>query len=223
MYIKKFVFIIVSLFIMINTSCTSSPKTGRTNLYKNFEELSRNEIENTDYKITVLERKTNKTILAIHGGDIDIHTTPISQAIAQDDLNLYLFEGIKKDTNHNLHITSHNFDEPKALALVAKSKQCVSVHGFRSEDNVLCMGGNDPELRTKIIDSLKQENFDFNIQSFCTGIEGINPRNIVNKCADHGVQLEFSTTLRKQLVANPELLNKVAKAVRRAIVPNDEK
>lgn len=220
--------LILSVGVFLFSSCGNDPKhpdltdrenyTQRPDTYKNFEKLSEKEIEGTDYKVSVYDRGVNSTILAIHGGNIDEGTSNIAKAVAKNDLNLYLFEGLKApDEGIKLHITSHRFDEPRALKLVSHSKKCISIHGFRSEENVVCLGGNDKKLMLAIHDFLKSKNFDFKIQSFCKALEGTHAKNIVNKCADAGVQLEFSTVLRKKMITDPELLKKVSGTLREAL------
>jgi phage replication-related protein YjqB (UPF0714/DUF867 family) len=50
-------------------------------------------------------------IIAPHGGKIEKWTSEIATALAGDDYNLYLFEGLKRAKNRDLHITSSRFDE----------------------------------------------------------------------------------------------------------------
>lgn len=185
--------------------------------YLNYADLSAYEQLGKDYQITVIDRKVATTIFAIHGGKIDWGTSIIAQSLAQNDLNLYLFEGMKPSGNIDLHITSHNFDEPQALALASNSDQCLSIHGHKGSQEEICLGGNNSELRSKLLEKLTTKTFPFKVLLFCSGLEGTAPKNIVNRCSNQGVQLEFSSALRQKLLVDQTLLAEVSKSIREAM------
>ncbi len=54
--------------------------------YKNFQELAKNEKGN--FKIEYIDRGSNITIIAPHGGKIESYTTEIAKKIANNTLDL---------------------------------------------------------------------------------------------------------------------------------------
>ena len=97
--------------------------------YPNFAALADATIAGTDYRITVVARPPSTVaIIAPHGGSIERRTSAIARAIAGDDFNLYLFEGLDASGSfEDLHITSHRFDEPACLALIADCDDVIAV------------------------------------------------------------------------------------------------
>jgi phage replication-related protein YjqB (UPF0714/DUF867 family) len=73
-------------------------------------------------------------ILAPHGGGIEHDTSDIALAIAGENFNLYLFEGIKAKGNADLHVTSTRFDEASCLDILSVCDLVVAIHGCRGED-----------------------------------------------------------------------------------------
>jgi len=163
--------------------------------YNNFEALNNFEKINTDYKISISDRGSATTIIAPHGGKIEPKTSYIAAGIARNQFNYYCFEGLKATNNRSLHITSHNFDEPQALQLLARSQTVVAVHACTDEKAVVYPGGRDEGLMEAIVKELKAAAIsvaDPNIK-----YPGINPANICNRGASgRGAQLEISRGLR---------------------------
>jgi phage replication-related protein YjqB (UPF0714/DUF867 family) len=70
--------------------------------------------------------------IAPHGGRIEPGTSEIAALIAGESYNLHRFEGRKPPgQNAVLHITSHHFDEPRALNLARKCRIVLGIHGCR--------------------------------------------------------------------------------------------
>ncbi|WGI73320.1 poly-gamma-glutamate hydrolase family protein [Sinorhizobium meliloti] len=91
--------------------------------YASFYELARTEVLDEDYAIESLDRQSEVIVVAPHGGWIEPGTTEITKAIADGDLSYYVFVGLKPGKRHeDLHVSSERFDEPTALALIAKSQ-----------------------------------------------------------------------------------------------------
>jgi phage replication-related protein YjqB (UPF0714/DUF867 family) len=66
-----------------------------TDLYKNFAELARNEIEGVDYSISFVVRGNGSLLIAApHAGVIEVGTSSISELIAGEDHSLYQFESL---------------------------------------------------------------------------------------------------------------------------------
>lgn len=176
-----------------------------SDLYANFSELQANETYGVDYTISKQEHLTSDiTIFTPHGGGIEVGTSEVVKAVAKDIANQYLFEGLKSSGNGDLHITSTNFDEPQALQLIPSKERAISIHGYSDPDNqVIMMGGLDTSLRDVLKTKFINEGFNVVITDSTTGLQGIEPTNIVNRCSSgKGVQLELSTALRKAFFLN---------------------
>jgi len=163
--------------------------------YNNFKALKNFEKINTDYRITISDRGSSTTIIAPHGGKIEPKTSDIAAAIARDQFNCYCFEGLKAANNRSLHITSHNFDEPQALELLARSQTVVAVHACTDEKVVVYPGGRDEALMRAIVKELEAAGISVANQNI--RYRGVNPDNICNRGATgRGAQLEISRGLR---------------------------
>ena len=182
--------------------------------YSDFKTLAATEILNRDYSIQIQDIGSNITIVAPHGGLIEPRTSLIAELIAGDIYNHYCFEGIKEKNNRNLHITSHRFDEPRALDLICSSDVIITIHACKDKEEIIYMGGRFKELASDIqgvleklnIKILKNENF-----------LGTHPNNICNKGKQKkGVQLEISRGLRddlKKLFSISTAIQEVLKSV----------
>jgi phage replication-related protein YjqB (UPF0714/DUF867 family) len=155
-----------------------------------------------DYTIRTTEGSSNALILAPHGGGIEPGTTEIGCAVAATEHSLYLFEGLKHSYNRTLHITSTNFDEPTALAMLSRSTRTVVIHGFSSRRKVAYIGGRDTLLATALINALNRSNIPA-LRSPTTFFQGEHPRNLCNcNGRSMGVQIEISTGLRQTMFKN---------------------
>lgn len=206
MYIKHIIYLLIITFV----SYAGQDK------YRSYSALKSAEIEGQDYKITTTMANSPISVFAVHGGDIDWGTSAIAKAIAGQNYSIYLFEGLKKSGNLDLHITSHRFDEPRALALATKSQICVSIHGHKNSEPRICLGGNNSNLKKRLASDLYSN--EFKILMDCPGLNAEEPNNIVNRCKKGGVQLEFSAPLRKALLENPNLLERLATAVKKSLI-----
>ncbi len=174
--------------------------------YKNYDELSKNEVQNIDYKITVKDVNSKTTCISIHGGNIEPGTSEIAEAIADGKYNLYKFEGLKNSKNVMLHITSSNFDEKNADKLVAKSKKIISIHGAKGDNPVTYIGGLDKELGKKIAKCLTKKGF--KVAKPHAGIDGTTKNNIVNRgLSKAGCQLEITRAQRQLFFKDGSLKN----------------
>ena len=125
--------------------------TAATDTYTSFAELDVHETHGTDYRVRVIERPgTPAVILAPHGGGIEIGTSQLAARIARGRYSLFLFEGLKPPwQNRGLHITSHRFDHPWCLELVAKNPVTLAMHGCKGESRIY-VGGLDTQLKTHL-------------------------------------------------------------------------
>jgi phage replication-related protein YjqB (UPF0714/DUF867 family) len=133
--------------------------------------------------------------------------------VAASDHNLYLFEGKGADAFEELHITSVNFDEPRALALVASSEKTVTLHGSRIEKPAVYLSARDKKLEGALAAAFHRAG----IPVFTGGhvyLAGENPANICNKNRrGQGVQVELSRGIRQ----DPVLTAKSIRAIREAL------
>ncbi len=177
--------------------------------YHCYRELQRCE---TAFTIELCDRGSPVTILAPHGGRIEPHTTDIARLIAGDDFNYYSFNGLKEGCNRILHITSHRFDEQRALALAQRSETVIVVHGCTRKEKLVFLGGLDNRLKQRIGANLERERIPHvhSVKRF----SGIHTDNICNRgITGKGVQLEISRPLRD----DPKAWSAIARGVRAAI------
>lgn len=162
-----------------------------------FTELERNEKRGRDFVITTVRRATsNCLVLAPHGGGIERGTSDIARAIAGENFNLYLFEGVKPAGNEGLHITSSRFDEPSCLDILSSCDLVVAVHGCKGETERVLLGGLHRTLMSEISDSL--QNRGIHVESSGHPFPATDPMNICNRGRSReGVQLELSSALRR--------------------------
>jgi phage replication-related protein YjqB (UPF0714/DUF867 family) len=183
--------------------------------YHSYGELAEHEAKGIDFKITMFRRPFSAVaVIAPHGGKIESRTSEIARAIAGDDFNLYLFEGIKKRGNYAaLHITSRRFDEPSCLELLSTCSFVIAIHGCVGRDERVLLGGLDHLLKDKVAIELRQAGV--NVQNDGHNFQATDPNNICNRGqSNRGVQLEFTRALRRS--ANAQ---RVAEAVRAALLP----
>jgi len=167
-------------------------------IYHNFMELEVNEKIDVDYRISIDDVESPITIIAPHGGKIEPRTSEIAVGIARSQFNHYCFEGIKDRNNRRLHITSHNFDEPRALSLLSRSQAVVAIHACKESRALVYPGGRDQKLMGAIAKELKRAGIAVAERNL--KYQGSNPYNICNRGASgQGAQLEISRGLRDNL------------------------
>jgi phage replication-related protein YjqB (UPF0714/DUF867 family) len=185
--------------------------------YKNFDELTQQEVEGKDYQISARSRDERVLVMAPHGGKIEPATSMIAEAIAGENYSYYSFDGLKSEGNSALHIESHLFDEPRALQAVKKADVVITVHGqLNHQKGFIMVGGLHVDLRSEIRRRLEADGFQTRTPP--EGLQGIDPENICNRGRlKGGVQLEVSRKERDLLKADKERLERFASAVRQAI------
>lgn len=189
-------------------------KVKSDDLYLSFEELSENE---TLYGINSANKSSNVSVIAIHGGGIEVGSDELAFRLSElGNYNYYAFLGNKPTgQNSTLHITSANFDEPIALNIVTNSDIVISIHGFNSTDKFTYLGGLDIALGNLIKQSLEASGFTVSTGAY----PGIENTNICNRGKlNKGVQLELSTALRSEMLSNATVLNRYAQAIKDVIM-----
>jgi phage replication-related protein YjqB (UPF0714/DUF867 family) len=178
--------------------------------YANFSALACSEASDAWNVLTVDRPGSGVLIIAPHGGGIEPGTSELARMIAGEDYSLYCFEGLKERGNRDLHITSHNFDEPRALELAARSSFVVAIHGCLGTDAIY-LGGRDSALIDLLTHSLQRAR----LPVFASDhrYPARHPNNICNRgTRGIGAQLEITRDLRCQ-----QTIPSVAEAVRSAI------
>ena len=180
-------------------------------------------IEGTDYTVTISNTGSPVTILSIHGGAIELHTTEISAALANlYGWNRYDFKahGTARclgglSNVQRLHITATHFDDPRAVLLVNVPK-AVAIHGYADSRGyargVICVGGANASARSTFISQVNSNASSWGAYSLtpidapsagngaCGDLPGTSSANIVNRTSSGGgLQLELSKGLRTDL------------------------
>lgn len=134
---------------------------------------------------------------APHGGGIEPGTSEIARAIAEEDFDLYLFEGILPDHNYTrLHVTSHNFDEPRCLEIISICDIVLAIHGCDDSYSQVLLGGRDANLKAAIARALELASIDCLLEGH--PFQGRGLQNICNRGrSGRGVQIELPRKLRR--------------------------
>ena len=184
--------------------------------FKTFAELAQKTRENRDWRVISCDRQSSTLVAAPHAGRAEPHTGKIAKAIAGTTHSLYVFETLKS----GLHITSHKFDEPRAVAQASRHSRVVTIHGcnnMRSATADVFVGGLDIALRDGVICELREVGFVVLVDRWTRGTAC---DNICNRGSSGcGVQLEVSRRLRNHLgnVHNTTLRDSFSTAIQRAI------
>lgn len=184
--------------------------------YSSYAHLLEEETEGTDFTIHSLNRSDSGVIIiAPHGGKIEPGTDVIAREVAKNEFSFYTFNGIKTSNDRDLHITSHNFNEPKCLDLLRRHATVIAVHGCTGEGDAAFLEGRDQAIKKIIHDELNQ----IGIKSFLDGHDysGEDLRNICNRgTTGAGVQIELTISLRTTNKADL-VVNAVRNAISRII------
>ena len=181
--------------------------------YSSFDELKKSEALDKDYQLYICDAGSRVTIIAPHGGKIEPRTSDLAKRIARENYNCYCFEGLKKKDNAGLHITSHCFDEPRAIELVSNSEVVVALHACTGNAGLVHIGGLNHKLGSMIAEQLQDRGIA--VSNDHPRFQGSNPDNICNRGATGmGVQLEVTRDLRDDL----KKVEMISEAVRSALL-----
>ena len=173
--------------------------------YSSFSDLKRDKEEGVHYRIRLIDRSSKVVVMAPHGGKIEPYTTELAELVAGQDLSFYSFLGCQPDSNHHeLHVESHLYDEPAAVALVSAAQTVLAFHGEKTRDEqFLMVGGLHEELRDSV--STVASDCGIECRAPSAGLHGTHPDNICNRGRlGAGVQLEASRGLRDLLKADEQ-------------------
>lgn len=167
--------------------------------YRSYDQLASAEAEGVAYTVVTREQSADTVIVAPHGGNIEPGTTELALAIAGTEFSCYSFVGLKPEKNSGLHITSTRFDEPRCLAMISRARRVITLHGERSQAQVLYTGGRDAQLIGQYEESLRAQGFEV-AEHDNPLLQGTSARNICNQgTTGAGVQLELGRGLRAAL------------------------
>jgi phage replication-related protein YjqB (UPF0714/DUF867 family) len=164
--------------------------------YRSFSDLAGQEIEGRDYQVRTRVRPQSPVlVIAPHGGSIEGGTSELAELIAGDTHNLFSFEGLRPwHGDRDLHITSHRFDHPAVLEMLARCPVAVAVHGCRGERQIH-VGGLDLDLRDLLASTLNESGFAASTEGH--RFPGTHPMNVCNRTTrGRGAQLELTVDLR---------------------------
>lgn len=180
--------------------------------YRSYSELSRSCTEGVDFRVFTLPRSHADILVAApHGGAIEPGTSELATLVAGAEHSLYLFEGLRCAANGELHITSSQFDEPRALDMALKVRTVLTIHGCRDLGPVAYLGGIDRDLRDRVATELRA--IGIFTQSAGHRFRAESRTNICNRGAlGAGVQIELSPGLR-----DPIRMPELAYAIRSAL------
>jgi phage replication-related protein YjqB (UPF0714/DUF867 family) len=177
--------------------CMGHFKEMDASTYTGFADLERHCRRGRDFEIHVTRRPASAVaVVAPHAGRIEQGTSAIARAIAGESFNLYLMEGIRRWRNYQaLHLTSHLFDEPQCLALIADCPVVLTVHGCKGKQDKVALGGLNDDLRQRLTSSFLRAGIP--VMPEPHRFPATHPRNICNRGqSGKGVQLEISGSLR---------------------------
>jgi phage replication-related protein YjqB (UPF0714/DUF867 family) len=167
--------------------------------YRGFGDLASAHTEGIDYAVSVRYPQSSPVaIIAPHGGRIEGGTSAVARLIAGVEHGLYLFEGLRTDGDNfaRLHLTSHCFDEPRCLDLIARCDTVIAVHGYASQGADVLLGGRDERLKRELAPALAAQGL--SVRTDGHKYPGLDPRNICNRGrSGQGVQVELSAGLRR--------------------------
>jgi phage replication-related protein YjqB (UPF0714/DUF867 family) len=167
--------------------------------YRSFTELVRHEREGEDFLIRTREGTSGVVVVAPHGGKIEPGTMEIADAVAGVAHSFYAFEGRRSRPSWHLHVTSNNFDEPRALAIVTRHERVLTVHGCKGNHEAVYLGGLDQDLMEEMGNAFGRHGF-WAGPSPSPTLQGKGRRNICNRgSTGRGVQLEITRGLREQM------------------------
>jgi phage replication-related protein YjqB (UPF0714/DUF867 family) len=186
--------------------------------YLNFLQLSACEKEGEDYEIESVFRDSSVAVIAPHGGRIEPFTTELAEMIAGNRFSFYTFKGLKPHGNTTLHITSHRFDEPRALKLVNRCQTIVAIHGQKHlQDAFIMVGGKDIGLLSHVTSAFRLSGF--KLRPPDKRLLALHKKNICNRGkSKQGIQIELSRGLRRLLKSNPESCDAFLKGIRSVLL-----
>ncbi|MEW9514252.1 poly-gamma-glutamate hydrolase family protein [Streptomyces bacillaris] len=161
------------------------------------------------------------TVMALHGGGIEMGTSELCLAIAgyhpatlaplQDSHGVHdywMFEGLRTSGNRDLHVTAKNCDDHVALSMAFGSLNVLSLHGCTSAQagtvpQAVVVGGLNTRFKTLLKAEFDAVGIAWRDGNETPDLAGVNPNNPVNRTMlSKGGQLELTTELRAAMFTN---------------------
>lgn len=159
--------------------------------YPNLSALKRDLVKNKHYRTKVVDKGTDITVIAPHGGFIEPGSSYIARAVAGSQLNLYDFQGLRRRKAQELHVTSTRFRDRRLNDLLLHTRVALSIHSMGEVGpGEIWIGGLNLELKQRVCHELSRAGFVVNGDS--PRYRGVHPANIVNLASERGVQIELS-------------------------------
>ncbi|WP_267241352.1 poly-gamma-glutamate hydrolase family protein [Streptomyces sp. PR69] len=154
------------------------------------------------------------TIMALHGGSIEIGTSELCLGIAgyrPDSLtplqdghgvhDYWMFEGLKNGGNSVLHVTSTHNDDHVAVSMAASSLNVLSLHGCSTASagasGVVVVGGRNERFKTLLKREFSAAGIGWRDGSEVPHLAGVSTANLCNRTMlGKGAQLEITSDLR---------------------------
>ncbi|OII62392.1 phage replication protein [Streptomyces sp. CC53] len=169
-----------------------------------------------DHSYTERYPYNRTTILAMHGGGIEMGTSelclgiagyhPATLAPAADGLgahDYWMFEGLRSSNNRELHVTAKNNDDHVCQSMVRSSLNVLSLHGCTSaqagtsDPQAVVVGGLNERFKTLLKTEFGAVGIAWRDGDELPDLAGVNPRNPCNlTMLGKGGQLELTTELR---------------------------
>lgn len=166
--------------------------------YGSFAELAADTREGADWRVVARPGTSGVLVLAPHGGGIEPGTSELARAVAGEDHALYLFEGLRRDDNAALHVTSTRFDEPRVAPLLSEATRVLALHGCTGREAFAYVGGGDETLVRRVSEALTSAGV--TVRPAPASLAGDDARNVCNRGrTGRGVQVELTRALRATL------------------------
>jgi phage replication-related protein YjqB (UPF0714/DUF867 family) len=183
------------------------------------------------------DKKGKVGILAVHGGRLDSGTEQITNYVHQNTpASMYVMSSrrgpVKK---HRVASTKIAHTHSKRLRdIVGHSKYNISIHGHSKpgQEKTVYVGGENAAMRKKVAARLKQYlpneyRIEYDVSKMPRNIRGTG-RNVVNRSAEGGVQVELPKELRQGVEAHDSsklsgLSKKVGEAISDVVKEEFEK
>ncbi|MDT8285610.1 MAG: poly-gamma-glutamate hydrolase family protein [Elusimicrobiales bacterium] len=197
------------------SACAGGQSRLGPDAYGGFAEMAAAHPEGRDYSVEAYDRGSRVTVLVPHGGDLERGASRVARHIAGADWNLYIFNAWLGRDSGRLHVTSARFDDPRAAELAGKADLAVSVHGQAAKGEWVCVGGANEAAGRLVAEALAEAGY--RAGTPCRRLPGRSEKNIVNRAAAGGVQLEITLSLLGKLDKGGEDLPKFTLAVREGL------
>lgn len=159
------------------------------------------------------ERRSRVGLMAFHGGSLEVVTDQIAAEVAaRAGASLY---AIRQPWSLRWHIPSSAMDpadSPALQAFIEHVDSAVAIHGWGTDvantfrftsdglDRPILVGGRNRELAARVADALREAlpSYDVvdDLELIPLNLRGLDPRNLVNRVRDGGVQLELTPRVR---------------------------